>query len=743
MARAVSQNALQPRDPRMKPTDIAAVRQIAQAAVEVELFTIPLYMTSLYSIYGNHEINSAGNSLYKGWIWPGPGPTAEPSGRYAENQRAFNIIYSIFVEEMLHLQLAANMASAIGQSPKFTGPPLQTLNNGWTCYGPHLTVIPHIIDLMDTVNSHVRVNIGPLDAERVELFRIIEQPDEQARKSLLLGGHHKKYFPKAPFDDWQIGQPLPLFGTIGHMYQCYYDYLHVRYTDGTTLWDAVLEQNPVQQDYFNRFAGPSGLGPQYDFDLKLDTSDGVAAFDHMCKMMDAITDQGEGSVLDPLPDPRMLTAVEAEFQALKPNLEKIYPSYDSNGKLLPESAQANARCQTDANDHYERFEMIERMLPHIVTCDKAGKAGNWTAQDFVAPPARGDAAPAPGEAVPNPYNLPTQQDLADAWNAVKKDEATYYPILCTAVVGAIAGMTNVLDDYWSSASVAFPSPAMGGTGDRMATIWAALGKAPDLSIGVEKLPAGTLGHSCQGIDYNTSGQNDCADPNTYHSCIGSNNCHAEGGCGFVNDGTGHSCGGNSCAGAQAAATQPTQPSSTRASAGSSGGICGAPQPPGEATPATQPLAGTCGAPPQPPAPGPLCGGPKPPPPPPGPLCGGPKPPSPSCSSAKVYSSPGDNKCKGFGGCAVPISASQLYPKPTPDDPNSEWNMSVYDFDQVTAPDGTKSWTSVPLGTIPYKMGDKVEDIAYQAFSKVMQNRKVDPPKQPPPNVLRLIFPPST
>jgi len=47
-------------------TDIAAVRAIAQAAVEVELFTIPLYMSTMYSIQGTHQINSKWLSYYKG-----------------------------------------------------------------------------------------------------------------------------------------------------------------------------------------------------------------------------------------------------------------------------------------------------------------------------------------------------------------------------------------------------------------------------------------------------------------------------------------------------------------------------------------------------------------------------------------------------------------------------------------------------------------------------------------------------
>ena len=37
----------------------------------------------------------------------------------------------------------------------------------------------------------------------------------------------------------------------------------------------------------------------------------------------------------------------------------------------------------------------------------------------------------------------------------------------------------------------------------------------------------------------------------------------------------------------------------------------------------------------------------------------------------LYSAPSDNKCGGFGGCAVPISASQLYP--------TSGEMAVFDI----------------------------------------------------------------
>src|SRR6478609_2122142 len=84
------------------PTDLKALHTIVQAAVDVELFTIPLYMTSLYSLQGMHQINSKGNNFYEGRTWPGMSPTAKPQ---TGNQKAFNAVFSVFVAEMLHLQI--------------------------------------------------------------------------------------------------------------------------------------------------------------------------------------------------------------------------------------------------------------------------------------------------------------------------------------------------------------------------------------------------------------------------------------------------------------------------------------------------------------------------------------------------------------------------------------------------------------------------------------------------------------
>jgi hypothetical protein len=175
-------------------------------------------------------------------------------------------------------------------------------------------------------------------------------------------------------------------------------------------------------------------------------------------------------------------------------------------------------------------------------------------------------------------------------------------LLSQASIGAIAGVTTVLDTFWnfalqSQSPVSFPFPAMSGSGDRMAICWAVFGEMPDLSLGLDPPVVGTLYHSCQALDYNPGqhGTNQCAPVTVFHACRGSNGCHAQGGCGFVQS----TAGGGNCSTKLATRTA----LETRTFGG----------------------------------------------------CVGP-------ASGPDYSAPGDNRCQTFGGCAVPISASQLFPK---------------------------------------------------------------------------------
>jgi hypothetical protein len=570
--------------------------------------------------------------------------------------------------------MAANMASVVGIAPDFTSAALQDDRHGWTCYGPDKTIIPNIIDLKDTVNEDLAVNTGPLDSERIRLFLAIEQPEADAKAAIK---HDKlpDYFPKAPFADWKPGDPLPMFGTIGWMYQCYYDYLGLRYDDGSTLWQTVWKQaskaTPIQNDLFNAASGGHPMREFMGFNTIVALTYPDIAYQQMVAMMDAITDQGEGSILKR--DPELLKEVLPRYCPDKDALESDYPSYDAKGQLGA-SADAAARFDNDSADHFERFQEVQQLIAggSITTWADNPRVGHWQASDLKT-----------ADYDDNPYNdvLPSADDIAGALNRLS-GQADSHILLSQAAIGAIAGVTTVLNDYWApqaGAKVLFPYPSMAGSGDRMAIAWAVTGKSPDLSLGIDPPVANTLKHACQGLDFNTRGKNDCAQVSIFHSCKGSNHCRAQGGCGFVQVTTG---GGNCSSGA-----------TSGGGGGGGGGNCGT------ALSARQ-FGGNCGWPPPPPS--------------------------------TFYSAPSDNKCASLGGCAVPISASQLYP--------TQGVMQIFDFE--TDPT-TKAITSDPICRMRYNIGEAVHDVAYRAFAEVMNYRQTPPEENPKPNDLRLAFPPST
>ncbi|MES2208098.1 MAG: ferritin-like domain-containing protein [Pseudomonadota bacterium] len=658
-------------------TDISALQAISQAAINVELFTIPLYMVTLYSIQGTHQINSKGITYYKGRQWPGSSTKAKPD---TANAKSFNCIFSVFIQEMLHLQMASNLGTAIGITPDFTSLALQTPDHGWHCYGKDKSIIPHIVDLKDTNRyKNVRVNTEALNENQVNLFLAIEQPEQDARKELEhLGPVMKeKYFPTVPFKNWQpdyTENNLPLFGTIGWMYECYAQYISIEYTDGESLWDKVFKLDSVQQDMFNSKVSGHPYMEFPKFDTLFTPEDKAAAlslhvsFNKAIDMMSAITDQGEGSSLNISRYRKggtVLKSVQAKYQEDDKALEGDYPSYDNTG-LPAKSSDAVARYDSTSKDHYERFAEIKALLPSVVTWEQWHAQGKtWHKDDLINE--LYDASTAP-------KNIPTPDDMAGALNRLKADEATMLPTLSKISVGAIAGITTVLDDYWKDQSSQFPYPSMVGSGDRVSICWAIFGKAPDLSVGVGAPVEGKLYHACQGLSLDGSDASNCAAIEVYHSCRGSNGCHAQGGCGFAQlDSGGGSCGSASC-------------SALRVKA---------------------PILGKGGE----------------------VLCGGPTPPTPPAS---IYSAPSDNKCKTFGGCAVPISASQLFPISQPS------TMQLYDF---VGPEHN----STKIGTMPFQLGDSVYEKAWQAYSQVMKSRGKDAGAAPAPAAtdLRIALPPST
>lgn len=655
----------------MLATDSAAVRAIAQAAVEVELFTIPLYMSTMYSIQGTHQINANQVSYYKGRQWPGMSPSARPelgTPQEQANAKAFNLMFSVFIQEMLHLQLASNLATAIGVLPCFTGNALQDASHGWTCYGADKSVIPHIVDLRDTGKyKGVRVALEALNDNQCELFRAIEQPELQARAELaaFTKAHPGKYFPQVPLKDWtpaKTAADLPLFGTIGWLYECYAQYIAIEYADGQTLWQKLFDDASVQQDMFNsRVPGhPAAEFPRFPTMFADEERDGGgdASFNKAIDMMAAITDQGEGNAAAIKRYRRggLLQAVQPDYREDRAALEADYPSYDGAGKPAP-SADTVARADPSALDHYERFGLVKELLPKIMTWSQWHGAGKrWTRDMLVN--ADYDAATAPA-------SIPRPELVADALNNLKAGGDASLQMLSKVATGALYGITMVLDQYWQVQSTGFPYPSMVGAGDRFSICWAVLGRSPDLAQGVPLPDPATLYHACQGLsldgDPNGSAPSGCAALAVYHTCRGSNGCHAQGGCGFAQK----DAGGGSCGHAVKAA----------------------------------PLGAN--------------------------LCGAPKPP------AALYSAPSDNKCKTFGGCAVPISASQLYP--------AGGTMTLYDF----GPAPRHGALPMQGATLAFALGDNVYDTAWKAYGQVMAARGEPVGAKPAPTDLRLALPPST
>ncbi|RYZ43910.1 MAG: hypothetical protein EOP49_27635, partial [Sphingobacteriales bacterium] len=498
--------ALNGRDPSFLTTDQEAVRAIIQAAVNVELFTIPLYMATLYSIQGTHQVTGA-NNVYQGRLWPGLAPSFRPgsglSSNIPENEKAFNTIFSVFVEEMLHLQMASNLANIMGVTPVFTQLSPAEGNFAWTCYSNDSTTIPFIVDFKDCKDEYnqvkynnIRVKLDDLNLTQNDLFLAIEAPEAEARERLK-DEARSKYFPVAPFADWKENDPLPMFGSIGQMYQCLWDYINITYADGTNLWETMYSAGALQRDLFNN----SSTGHPYREYQGIETTvEGwlpEKAKEIVFKLICAITDQGEGADikeeieknypylralnLGPHQGNGLLQAVQPVNQASEKGLQADYPSYNDKGTQLPpaQSTHAYARTVDGAKDHYERFEEIRDDLNagKIVTWPTWHKNNSWAADNLKT-----------ADYGLNQYPLPKAEDIAAALNRLNnpvKDgtnqpdpdkRAASYKQFCQIATGAIAGITTVLDQYWADQSVGFPFPSMGGSGDRLMMCWAVFGQ---------------------------------------------------------------------------------------------------------------------------------------------------------------------------------------------------------------------------------------------------------------------------
>ncbi len=109
-----------------------------QAAVDLEFWTIPFYLAALYSV---------------------PDQTAEE----------YQLIRSVVAQEMLHFELAGNVANAYGVDVTCDAP----------VYGKGIPHLDFALDRVDptTIFTPWSSDIGPLDTERINAMCLIEFPE--------------------------------------------------------------------------------------------------------------------------------------------------------------------------------------------------------------------------------------------------------------------------------------------------------------------------------------------------------------------------------------------------------------------------------------------------------------------------------------------------------------------------------------------------------------------------------------
>src|SRR5258708_11713267 len=115
-----------------------------QHALELELWTVPLYLTALYSIKGLKGIK----------------PHDYPD--------AAKLMYSVVVQEMLHIELVCNLSNALGWSPQFQVPNYDELKSIPFIH-PAKEYLPHML-------QGYTIKPQALSENSLKLFCAIELP---------------------------------------------------------------------------------------------------------------------------------------------------------------------------------------------------------------------------------------------------------------------------------------------------------------------------------------------------------------------------------------------------------------------------------------------------------------------------------------------------------------------------------------------------------------------------------------
>lgn len=263
-----------------------ALQEHLQFAVDLELWTIPYYLSALFSIK-----NAA--------------------------SEASQIIRTVANQEMLHMQLAANVANAYGGEVSVTPP----------VYGDGIPHLDFRLDHPDPtlIFSPWSSDLGPLDATRLNTMCLIEYPDWQGKSNL----------------DPDAAE----YGSIG-------DFYHSVAIGAEELRQHIVG-NRNQLDVFSRFYP--------GFSTPTVTRDGEYGWPQVQQIINAIVTQGEG---------RLDRGMAAEKRA------RVLPWMRVFSGFIPPDLQNVADDLRPQSDHFEKFFYLKgEPLPEIWVARDLTEAG--------------------------------------------------------------------------------------------------------------------------------------------------------------------------------------------------------------------------------------------------------------------------------------------------------------------------------------------------------------------------------
>lgn len=207
--------------PLHRITTVDGLHRYLHAALQLEHATIPPYLTALYSIHPNTNLD------------------------------AFHVIRVVAVEEMLHLTLAANLLNAVGGIPDLTGPDF----------------VPTYPTFLPDGENDFQVDLQRFSREAVDAFLKIERPDgapDEGSRVMQRDGAGERSLLAAPEDD------SVRFFSIGDFYEEIRRGLEHLHGEKTKAGEELFVGDPARQvtpEYY--YSGGGEVVPVTDIDSAL------------------------------------------------------------------------------------------------------------------------------------------------------------------------------------------------------------------------------------------------------------------------------------------------------------------------------------------------------------------------------------------------------------------------------------------------------------------------------------------